>query len=235
MEVEVPVSDRFACVTGATGGVGREVCRRLRRLGIRPLVMGRRAGEVDQVAQETAGVPLCADLVDASALNAALESLGELAASVESLFLVASPPPLIRPCGQMTSGELDRFLQVNVVANHRLLHHWMEHSFRRGRRGRIAAMLSEVIEASGGDPSPLFGAYAVSKAALKALLKQYAADYPWLRVRWLSTGLIDTPMLSSIDPRLVRAMELKTPRMSPEDAAVALVASVYPDECSSAR
>ena len=197
--------------------------------------MGRRVGEVEKIARETGGLPLCVDLVDASGLHAALESLEQLASSVESLFLVASPPPLIRPCGQMASGELDRFLQVNVVANHRLIQHWMAHSFRRGRRGRIGAMLSEVIEGPGGDPSALFGAYAVSKFALKALLKQYAADYLWLRVRWLSTGLIDTPMLASMDPRLVRAMEMKTPRISPEEAASALVSLVYPDECSSTR
>jgi len=224
------VADRYALVTGASGAVGQEVCRRLARIGVRPIALGRRAEETEAIAREAGGLPVPVDLADLKALYKAMESLAPVGASIESAFLVASPPPLLQQIGRVHDADLEHFLRVNVTANQIIVRQLLALAFRNKRSGRVVGVLSEAAGLSGSAPSSLFGAYAVSKSAFAALLAQYRADYPWLSVAAVRLGLIDTPMLEAFEPRVLEKLEQGRPRISAAEAAARIVREAYPHE-----
>ena len=218
------MGERYALVTGGAGGIGAAVCRLLARRGIRPLVCSRRPDEGDRVAAETGGRALAMDLADASAVAGAWSQMADIVADVECVILAASPPPVLKRMAQVSTEELESYLRVNVLGHHLIVRHLMSQSFQPQRRGSVVAVSSEAAGKA------LFGAYAVSKSALEGYLASLAADYPWLRVRVVSPGLVETPMLAAFDPRVVERMRETQPVLSAESAAEIILREAYPDE-----
>ena len=224
------MADRFALVTGAAGAVGQELCRILTRIGLRPIALARHKGDLDFIEQETDCLAIYADLADSLELDNRLEALVPIGTALEAAFLVASPPPSLQQIGRVSYEDCEYFLRVNVVANHVILKRLLALSFRTKREGKIVGVLSEAAGIPGSPPSKLFGAYAISKTSLSALLNQYQADYPWLLVRQLRLGLIDTPMLDSFNSLIIEKLEEKRARISATEAAMSIVKEVYFNE-----
>ena len=223
------MADRFALVTGAAGAVGQELCRILAYIGVRPIMLARRSGNIDLIAAETSGLAIYVDLASPE-IDRALEPLVSLGTSIETAFLVASPPPSLQQIGRISTDDFEYFLRVNVLANQVILKRILSLSFRVKREGNIVGALSEAAGLPGIPPSPLFGAYAVSKTAFSALINQYQVDYPWLSVKQLWFGLIDSPMLDTFGPRVIDKFEEKRARISAYEAAMSIVKEVYSDE-----
>jgi NAD(P)-dependent dehydrogenase (short-subunit alcohol dehydrogenase family) len=202
----------------------------LARIGVRPIALGRRRDETELIARETGGLPVHADLADTQALSIAVAALAPVGGAIESAFLVASPPPLLQQIGRVQDADFEHFLRVNVTANQVILKQLLALAFRTKRAGHVVGVLSEAAGLPGALPSSLFGAYAVSKAAFAALLDQYRADYPWLSVRQVRLGLVDTPMLMAFEPRVLEKLEEGRPRISAAEAATRIVREVYSDE-----
>jgi short-subunit dehydrogenase len=102
---------RTALVTGATGGLGQAIARRLARDGATLIVTGRRAEVLEPLAAEIGGRALSVDLADA----AAVERLAADCADVDVLVANAAVPA----SGHLLSfsvEEIDRALAVNLRA-----------------------------------------------------------------------------------------------------------------------
>jgi uncharacterized protein len=107
----VNLAGRTVLLTGATGGLGHAIARRLHRAGARLVLTGRRSEVLDALAAETGGRAVAVDLADV----AAVERLGAEHADVDVLVANAG----LSASGHVLSfsvEEMDRALAVNLRA-----------------------------------------------------------------------------------------------------------------------
>jgi short-subunit dehydrogenase len=107
----VNLAGRTVLLTGATGGLGHAIARRLRAEGCELVLTGRRTDVLAPLAAETAARSLAVDLTDADAV----QRLAGECAEVDVLVSNAGLPGT----GQLTSfsvAQLDRALAVNLRA-----------------------------------------------------------------------------------------------------------------------
>jgi uncharacterized protein len=132
----VNVAGRTVLLTGATGGLGHAVARRLRAAGAELVLTGRRSDVLEELAAETAALTVAVDLAD----PAAVEGLATACADVDVLVSNAGLPA----SGQLTSfsiEELDRALAVNLRAPMVIARHLAERMVAR-RSGHLVFMSS---------------------------------------------------------------------------------------------
>jgi uncharacterized protein len=107
----VNVAGRTVLLTGATGGLGHAIARRLRAAGAQLVLTGRRSEVLESLAAETGGLTVAVDLSD----PVAVQGLADACADVDVLVANAGLPG----SGQLTSfsvEEIDRALAVNLRA-----------------------------------------------------------------------------------------------------------------------
>jgi NAD(P)-dependent dehydrogenase (short-subunit alcohol dehydrogenase family) len=172
---------RAVVITGAAGGIGAALCRRMRRDGY--LAIG-----LDHAPAAEADVDLWVDLRDSDRLV----DLGrELAGQYELKAIIhnAAMQPLAS-AGETPVDEWVDTLRVNVIAVDALL---------AGTRPNLAAQQGSVVvvgSVHGRATTSGIAAYATSKAALEGWVRAAALDLgPGIRVNAVSPGAIDTPKL----------------------------------------
>ncbi len=172
---------RAVVVTGAAGGIGAELCRRMKTDGY--FAIG-----IDQHPAAAADVDLRVDLRDTEQLVA----LGrELAGEYELKAIVhnAAMQPMAGAGETAVADWLDA-LRVNVIAIDALL---------SGTRAVLAAHEGSVIvvgSVHGRATTSGIAAYATSKAALEGWVRAAALDLgPGIRVNAVAPGAIDTVKL----------------------------------------
>ncbi len=162
-------SGRIALVTGAGGGLGREIALGLAAGGAEVIVQGRRAAALEELVQAIkaaggAARALVVDLADEAAVGAALAPWPRIDIVVNNAGRRDR-----RPLGALDREALRRMLEVNLIAPFdlaRLL------APRMGAGGRIINITSIAGQiARGGD-----AAYTASKGGLDALTRALAAE-----------------------------------------------------------
>jgi uncharacterized protein len=107
----VNLSGRTALVTGATGGLGQAIARRLHAAGAALVVTGRRADVLAPVAAETGARSLVVDLADPAAVERLAAECAEADVLVANAALPASGNLL-----SFSLDEIDSALAVNLRA-----------------------------------------------------------------------------------------------------------------------
>jgi len=167
-------SIKVAIVTGASGGIGREVARRLARDGFAVVATyaGNPARAQDVVAEiEAAGgraIARPADVGSASDVERlfrdALEAFGRVDVVVNSAGIM--------PLGPIADGKLedfDRVIATNLRGAFIVLGQAAKHV---SKGGRIIALSSSVVAKS----LPGYGAYIASKAGVEGLVRVLAHE-----------------------------------------------------------
>jgi len=107
----VNVAGRTVLLTGATGGLGQAIARRLHGAGAQLVLTGRRGEVLDELAAEIGALTVAVDLAD----PVAVDGLAEACAQVDVLVANAGLPG----SGHLLSfdvEEIDRALAVNLRA-----------------------------------------------------------------------------------------------------------------------
>jgi short-subunit dehydrogenase len=107
----VNVAGRTVLLTGATGGLGQAIARRLHGAGAQLVLTGRRTDVLEGLAAEIGGLTVAVDLAD----PAAVDGLADACADVDVLVANAGLPG----SGHLMSfsiEEIDRALAVNLRA-----------------------------------------------------------------------------------------------------------------------
>jgi NAD(P)-dependent dehydrogenase (short-subunit alcohol dehydrogenase family) len=173
-----------ALVTGGTSGIGRAVAVALAGLGAKVAVSGRDPQRGEQVARETGGVFLAADLHDeASAKDLAgraIERLGKVDVLVNNAGVYQ-----FAPTDQTTEADFDKTFGLNVKVPYFLVARLAPEMAKRGQ-GAIVNISTMAAEFG----MPTAGLYGASKAALVLLTKAWAAEYgpQGVRVNAVSPG-----------------------------------------------
>jgi short-subunit dehydrogenase len=162
----VNLAGRSVLLTGATGGLGHAIARRLRAAGAELVLTGRRAEVLEPLAAETGALSMAVDLADAGAV----ERLAREHAAVDVLVSNAGLPG----SGLLTSfsiEEIDRALAVNLRAPMVLARVLSEGMVARGS-GHLVFMSS----LSGKVGTPRTPVYSATKFGLRGFAQSLRED-----------------------------------------------------------
>jgi NAD(P)-dependent dehydrogenase (short-subunit alcohol dehydrogenase family) len=210
-----PLAEKVALVTGASRGIGRATALELARAGAHIVAVARTVGALEEIdhAARAAGssatlVPL--DMRDYPALYRLAAALNERYQRLDVLVGNAGVVGQRSPLDHIEPQNWDEVMAVNVTANWHLIRA-MDALLKRSAAGRA------VFITSATHARAYSGAYPVSKAALNALARVYAAETEStpIRVNMFNPGPTRTRMRAAVMPG-EDPMTLPTPELVAE-------------------
>jgi uncharacterized protein len=211
----VNLAGRTVLLTGATGGLGQAIARRLHAAGAQLVLTGRRTDVLEPLAQETGGRTLAVDLTD----RAAVERLAADCADVDVLIANAGLPA----SGHVMSfsvEQIDRALDVNLRAPMVLARLLGDRMVERG-----AGHIVFVSSLSGKAATPRSGVYSATKFGLRGFAAGLRQD---LRPRGVGVSAVfpgfvrDAGMFAESGAKLPPGVGTSTP----EEVAAAVVRAI---------
>ncbi len=201
------LSGKTALVTGASGGIGRDIAAALSAAGVRVALSGTRESVLEEVRAacpgETAVLPC--NLSDTEAVNGLVE---RAEAAVGPLDILVSNAGLTRDqlLLRMKEEDWDLVLDVNLGAYFRLAKSVLRGMMKR-RHGRIIGITSVV----GVTGNPGQANYAASKAGMIGFTKSLAAEIAsrGITANCVAPGFIASPM-TDVLPETQKEMLLKS-------------------------
>jgi NAD(P)-dependent dehydrogenase (short-subunit alcohol dehydrogenase family) len=232
----LPLSGRRAVVTGAAGGIGREIARQLIAQGATVHGLDRDREGLERMAQDCGVGPFVAHSVDLADRGAVDRVLADLLDHLErrcDILVNNAGVSRLRPLADTDDDLLDWMFAVNFVAAFRITRTLLP-ALRASGRGSVVNIASEL--ALVGQPD--YSAYCATKGAVLAWSRALALELAdeRIRVNAVCPGPVDTALLQEeftthADPRAARVAEIGTIPLSrlgiPADIApvVAFLAS----------
>ena len=196
------LNGRIALVTGASRGIGRAIAIAMAREGAHVVAVARTVGALEDLDDDIKSAGGSASLVPLDLRKPdGIDQLGlvvfERWKRLDILVGNAGVLGKLSPLGHIEPKTWDEVMAVNVTANWRLIRSF-DPLLRQSEAGRAVFVTSgaaRIIHA-------YWGPYAVSKAALEALAKTYAAETVTtaIKVSLLNPGPIRTRMRAQAMP-----------------------------------
>ena len=179
-----------ALITGGTSGIGRATAKKLAKLGIRVIVVGRNAKRGDETLAEIRAAGgkadfIASDLRNASSAREVAKRAVELGSGHVDILINNAGTFPFGPTDRTTEEEFDRVYSLNVKAPYFLVAELAPLMAKRGK-GAIVNV-STMVADYGVSGMSLYGS---SKAAINLLTKSWAAEYGphGVRVNAVSPG-----------------------------------------------
>ncbi len=217
---------KVVLVTGASSGIGEALARYFGRLGAKLVLVARREDELARVCAEITaegGVAshITADLTDLASCDAAVQAALDRHGRLDVLVNNAGRS-IRRPIAESLERwhDVERVMQINYFAPARLIRAALPSMREHG------GVILNVLSAGARNPSPRFGAYTASKAALGQLGDTLAAEHLHENVRVVNAYLpwVRTPMMDAT------GKYEETRAMTPEKAARWMVEGIVTGE-----
>jgi NAD(P)-dependent dehydrogenase (short-subunit alcohol dehydrogenase family) len=196
------LTGRIALVTGASRGIGAATALALARQGAHVVAVARTVGGLEELddAIRAAGstatlVPL--DLTDTDGILRLALALNERYQRLDILIGNAGVVGPSSPLDHVQPTDWDQVMAINVTANWHLIRA-MDPLLRRSDAGRAVFLSSGAAH----NMRAYRGPYSVSKAALEALVRTYAAETEAsaVRVNLVNPGPTRTRMRAAVMP-----------------------------------
>jgi NAD(P)-dependent dehydrogenase (short-subunit alcohol dehydrogenase family) len=217
---------RVILLTGGSRGIGRAAFEALVYEGAHVVATARSLAALegfDSLAKSHGGVaiPVACEMSSAADIDSLCELIETRFGRLDGLFGNAGVLGPKHPVGDLSPAEFEAALSINLTANFRLLHN-LDPMLRASSAGRALFVTSGVAWKRHAEWSP----YAVSKAALEALVEVYAHEIEGTNVRanLLSPGPIRTELRVEAWPR-----EDPNTVPLPEALAPAILTMLSPD------
>jgi len=196
------LKDRVALITGASRGIGRAVALAFACEGAHVIAVGRNRGaleELDDEIQQSGGAVtlLRLDITNGDKIDGlgptVLEKFGKLDVFIGNAGLLGPLSPL----SHVSERDWHQVLDINLTANWRLLR-TLDPLLRLSDAGRVVLVTSGAAHRC----RAYWGPYSVSKAAIEALGKTYAAEIESTNVRLnlVNPGPVATAMRAKAMP-----------------------------------
>ena len=224
------LSGKTALVTGASGGIGGAIARRLHGQGATVALSGTRQDALDSLASEL-GARVAVLPCDLSDLEAAGALPGRVEAELGQLDILVNNAGLTRDnlAMRMKDEEWEQVLQVNLAAGFRLARASLRGMMKR-RWGRIVAITSVV----GQTGNPGQANYAASKAGMTGMSKALAQEVAsrGITVNCVAPGFIATAMTDALaEPQRDKLLgAIPAGRLGAPDDVAACVAFLASEE-----
>ena len=230
---EPPLARHVVAVTGAAGAIGLAAAKAFRAQGAEVALLDIDGGALTRAAAEVGGaaLPLVTDVTEAQSVRAAFEAIAGRFGGVDIVVSNAG----IAPSGMMAElpdETLRRSFELNFFS-HQLVAQAAVEVFRRQGLGGV---LLFNVSKQALNPGPDFGAYGAAKAALLALVRQYAIEHGAEGVRAnainpdrIRSGLLDEALIGRraqarrVDPDTYMRGNLLGQEVLAEDVAQAFV------------
>jgi NAD(P)-dependent dehydrogenase (short-subunit alcohol dehydrogenase family) len=193
---------KVALVTGASRGLGRSIALVLAREGAHIIATARTQGGLEELDDEIKAAGSSATLVpmdikDYPAIDRLGAAIFERWKKLDIVIGNAGVLGAVTPVAHLEPKVFDDVMAVNVTANYRLIRS-MDPLLRMAPHGRAIFVTSGVAT----NFKPFWGGYAISKAALEALVKTYASETETMPVRanLFSPGATRTKMRAKAMP-----------------------------------
>lgn len=212
------LSGRTVLVTGATGGIGHAIARRLRAEGALLVLTGRRTDVLEPLAAELGATAVACDLADPQAVQALVDAHPDVDAVVANAALPASGPLL-----DFTPEQVDRALQVNLRAPIALAHAYAPRMIARG-----SGHLVFISSLAGKTATPGSSLYSASKFGMRGFAQGLRGD---LRAHGVGVSTVfpgfirDAGMFADSGAVLPKGVGSATP----QDVAASVVKAIVHD------
>lgn len=190
------LAGKIAIVTGASAGIGRHMAMTLARRGAGLGLIARSAHKLDAVVAEIEGlqgraVAVAADITDAAAVDAAVESLvGELGRV--DLLVNNAGISVVKPALELSIEDWNRVIDTNLNGAWYTARAAARHMAAQGGGGNIINISSML----GARTATLLHSYCASKAGVDHMTRALALEWGRLgiRVNALAPGYVITDM-----------------------------------------
>jgi NAD(P)-dependent dehydrogenase (short-subunit alcohol dehydrogenase family) len=217
--MDKPLADRLAVVTGASRGIGRAAAIAFAKAGAHVVAIARTQGGLEELDDEirAAGSPATLvplDLKDYEAIDRLGDAINERWGKLDILLGNAGLLGEIAPLTHVDQPVWDAVMAVNVTANWRLIRS-LDPLLHKSDAGRAIFLTSGAAHRC----LAYWGPYSVSKAALEALVRTYAAETATtpIRVMMVNPGPLRTRMRAAAmpgeDPETLRTPEELAPHL----------------------
>ena len=197
------LTGKFALVTGASRGIGREMALCLAKAGAHILAVARTAGGLEELDDEIramggAATLIPMDLVDGNAVEQLAGILEQRFDAIDILIGNAAILGELAPLPDIDPEIWQQVLDLNITVNWRLIRA-LDPLLRKSDGARIVFLTSSV---GGQKARSYWGAYAVSKAGLEMLAKTYGEELrnTKARVSIIDPGAMRTHMRAQAMP-----------------------------------
>lgn len=191
---------KTAIVTGAAGGIGEAICRKLASLGMNLVITGRNVQALEELAAQLPTKVHCCvgDLQELTFVDRLLAETRETFGSVDVIINNAGLSHNC-PVEEMTPELFDSIMRVNVRAPYFLCQKAVE-DLKKSEYATIINICSVVAHKG----YPRQSAYAASKHALLGFSKSFANEHykDNIRVHVISPGSVYTKMIAMVRPDL---------------------------------
>jgi NAD(P)-dependent dehydrogenase (short-subunit alcohol dehydrogenase family) len=198
----IDLKGRIALVTGASRGIGYFTALELAKAGAHVIACARTVGgleDLDDAIKAIGGtatlVPF--DLADMNAIDGLGASINERWGKLDILVANAGVLGVISPVGHIEAKVFEKVMTVNVTATWRLIRS-VEPLLLKSDAGRALILSSGAAHSC----RPFWGAYSMSKAAVEALARTWAAETQRtaLRINSVNPGATRTAMRAQAVP-----------------------------------
>lgn len=196
-----------AMVTGASQGIGNVIARELAKHGATVIAVARSADKLKQLQNEVPSVvPVCVDLADWGATEAALSKAGPV-----DLLVNNAAVAILEPFGDIKPESIDTCFTTNVKA----VINVSQICAKSMKERRVAGAIVNVSSQAGIVALADHAVYCASKAALDQLTRVMALELGphKIRVNSVNPTVTNTPMslVGWSDPVKASTMRAKIP------------------------
>jgi len=220
------MSNRVACVTGASRGIGREIAHTLAREGMKIIVASNEKENNEKVADEirAAGGDAVTQYLDLTGDSQIKEAFKAMLAGCGQIDILVNNAGITKDglAARMKKDAWDIVLQINLTGSF-LCAQAVLPSMMKQRWGRIVSIASIVGQM--GNPGQ--ANYVSSKAGVIGLTKCLAREVAArnITVNAIAPGFIETDMTKALPENVVTAMLANIPQQrmgQPADVAKAV-------------
>ncbi len=197
-----PLEGKVALVTGASRGLGYATALHLAKAGAHIVATARTKGGLEELDDAVKAAGSSATLVPMNITD--LDAIDRLGAAIFDRFkkldiVIGNAGSLgkLTPLAHIEPRVWDETLAINLTSNYRLIRS-MDALLQAAPAARAVFVTSGLAQKC----FPFWGAYSISKAALEAMVRTYAAEVQTttLRVNCFSPGATRTKMRATAMP-----------------------------------
>lgn len=209
------LSGKTALVTGAAGGIGAAMCRRLAAEGANVIAADISGEAAKAIAAELGAnvVGIAADVSTAAGSAAGVQAAVDAFGGLDIALVNAGVECVAAPIAQFSEAEYERVFDVNVRGAFLTAQAAVNHLLGAGKPGSVLFTAS----IAGLQGSPSTSIYNASKHAVVGISKCLAMEVgaSGIRVNVLCPGVVDTRMMRSLEESMgaaagIGAADMKT-------------------------
>ena len=207
-------SSQIAVVTGGAKGIGRAVVERLANESAAVTIFDTDKTALSDACKRFSAQQLKVDAftVDITDEEQVQNALAEVAGRHGRLDIMINSAAIIGPngikTGEVSVADFRTTLEINLVGSFLMTKYSIPHMLKKSY-GRILLLAS----IAGKEGNPNMCCYSASKGGVIALARSVAKEYATtgITVNSLAPATVMTPMVESMDPKVVEYMKSKIP------------------------